>query len=187
MDRYHVNKKIKERLKFVPELVKDFQQALYAYDSDSLVPLYETIESLCEMPEELENLHLLQAYIQRNWRSLKPFKQRSLLKDCEAVIGTCESHHRLYTYRMKKQGRRWSEAGAQAMVKLLSARRNQNFNAYTDYDSLPEVEVPVYDWHHLFRTYQKPTSEFKKVMKWDYHSLYQAHLGPHKLRRSFKI
>ncbi|HEY0222354.1 MAG TPA: UPF0236 family protein [Lactovum miscens] len=40
VDRYHVNKKIKERLKFVPELVKDFQQALYVYTSDSLVPLF---------------------------------------------------------------------------------------------------------------------------------------------------
>ncbi|MBB5887884.1 ISLre2 family transposase [Lactovum miscens] len=187
VDRYHVNKKIKERLKFVPELVKDFQQALYAYASDSLVPLYETIESLCETPEELENLHLLQAYINRNWRSLKPFKQRPLLKDFEAVIGTCESHHRLYTYRMKKQGRRWREAGAQVMVKLLSARRNQNFNTYTDYDFLPEIEVPAYDWQSLFRTYQKPTSEFKKVMKWDYTSLYQVHLGSHKLRMGFKI
>ncbi|HEY0222355.1 MAG TPA: hypothetical protein VGC17_06150 [Lactovum miscens] len=88
---------------------------------------------------------------------------------------------------MKKQGRHWSEAGAQAMVKLFSARRNQNFNTYTDYDSLPEIEVPAYDWQSLFRTYQKPTSEFKKVMKWDYTSLYQVHLGSHKLRMGFNI
>ncbi|MBB5888186.1 hypothetical protein [Lactovum miscens] len=52
------------------------------------------------------------------------------------------------------------------MVKLLSAGQNQNFNAYTDYDSLPEIEVPAYDWHHLFKSYRKPTSELKKVMKW---------------------
>lgn len=188
VDRYHVNRKIKARLRFVPEdLVKEFQKALWQYDSTLLSPLYDTLESLCETAKDSYELGELKKYIGRNWLWLKPFWQRPLLKGHESVIGTCESHHRYFTFRMKKQGRRWGERGAQAMVKLLSAKRNGEFDKYTDYVSFPEFEAQEYDWQKLQKEYQKPLSECKKKTKWNYSETSQAHLVSPRLRIGFRI
>ena len=187
VDRYHVNKKIKERLKMLPEITKDFQKTLLQYDEAALVPYYDTLESLPLTSQDREEIRLLQAYLKRNWDYLKPFRQRKILKGYEAVIGTCESHHRRFTYRMKKQGRRWSEAGALAMSKLLAAKHNGDFNKYTDYLPLPEVEAVDYNWQALFRSYQKTDKECLMPSKRDYSQVFQAHLAPYKLRMGYKI
>jgi hypothetical protein len=50
-------------------------------------------------------------------------KQRGL-EAYEKLIGTCESNHRLYSYRMKKQGRRWGKTGGLGMVKILTGIKN---------------------------------------------------------------
>ena len=51
---------------------------------------------------------------------------REGLKDCRKGLGTCESNHRMYTYRMKKQGRRWSYRGGLAMIKVISGLKNDD-------------------------------------------------------------
>lgn len=145
LDRYHLNRKLVERLNFVPKkFLKLFEQGLYGYDLDFLEVLYETAESFCERPQDTENLDKLKAYLSRNWSYLKPFDKRTRLVGLEAVIGTCESHHRPYTYRMKKQGKYWSLAGGQAMVKLISAKINHEIEKYSNFNfqAIQATEVP---------------------------------------------
>ncbi|WP_285023869.1 ISLre2 family transposase [Lactococcus garvieae] len=157
IDRYHVNKKIRERLRFVPEaLKKGLQNSLYRYDEELLTVYYYTIESYCQTAEDEENLSLLKAYLSRNWRYLEPFEQRERLSGLEAVIGTCESNHRFYTYRMKKQGKYWSAQGALLMAKLLSAKRNNELAKYTILEPLPavpDVILPQGFMRHLFKSH----------------------------------
>ena len=67
-------------------------------------------------------MRLLRGYLERNWPYLKPAHLRSA--EVTKGLGTCESNHRQYTYRMKRQGRIWSSHGAESMVKVIDAVRN---------------------------------------------------------------
>lgn len=129
-DLYHVHRKIKERLNFVPPKLRSFlQEAIHEHDWGKVIACLDTAESLAEGPmvkEQEEQVRLLRNYLQRNWEFLKNMKQRGL--HCPACIGTCESNHRKYTYRMKRQGRLWLKPGSEAMVRLIDAFRNEEID-----------------------------------------------------------
>ena len=69
--------------------------------------------------------HHLERYLKRHWEFIKPLSQRDLT--VSSGVGVCESGHRYYTNRMKRQGRNWLKRGAENMVILLTALRNKNF------------------------------------------------------------
>lgn len=123
-DRYHVNKKCKERLNFVPrKLVDDVQRAIWRQDEGRLRILLSTAESLAADTCQEEQVMLLRAYLERNWSSLCPLSKRGI--DMAVVgLGACESNHRVYSYRMKRQGKHWSKAGADAIAGVITGIRN---------------------------------------------------------------
>lgn len=132
LDRYPVNRKLKERLYFVePALQEEIRKALREYKADTMRVLLDTAESQAATTEEAAHVEKLRKYIVRNWESLKPITMRTPQVQ-PAGIGACESNHRLYSYRMKKQGRHWSKAGGTAMVKVITAIQNKELdNAFT--------------------------------------------------------
>jgi hypothetical protein len=76
------------------------------------------------------------------------------------LIGSIESAHRAFTYRMKKQGKSWTIKGAKAMIGLIEARVNGELptNLTTTLNQLtvlPKVESP-----HLLQELQIRTGEF---------------------------
>ena len=74
-DKYHVHQKIKERLNFAPFLQKKLIEAVSQYDFGKVQACLDTAESLIEEEHEekyKEQLRLLTAYLQRNWRYLCP-------------------------------------------------------------------------------------------------------------------
>ncbi|WP_173000648.1 UPF0236 family transposase-like protein, partial [Lactobacillus helveticus] len=112
LDVFHLNKKIKDRLCFAPELQGKLIYALeFKYDRDLVNTILDTAES--KLIDELdtaqnhEHLTRLRSYIDRRWDDIKPFKMRDL--KVAKAIGSCESNHRKYTYRVKGQGKYWSE------------------------------------------------------------------------------
>ncbi|WP_302576021.1 UPF0236 family transposase-like protein [uncultured Acidaminococcus sp.] len=84
----------------------------------------DMLEGETSNADEEENVRKLRAYLERNWEYLTPLAMRKGLEECQEGLGTCESNHRTYTYRMKKQGRRWSKDGGLAMVKVISGLKN---------------------------------------------------------------
>jgi hypothetical protein len=128
LDRYHVNRKLKERLYFTePALQNEIRNALREYRWEPLQVLLDTAESQAETPEEIVHVQKLRQYVARNWISLAPLKLRKISVSASG-IGTCESTHRIYSYRMKKQGRHWSRTGGTAMVKVITAIRNKELD-----------------------------------------------------------
>jgi len=127
-DLFHVHKKIKERLFFDKPLAKQMEKAIYRYDWDRIETLCATIESrLIDLPEviveeRMEQIRKLKNYLARNWIYIKPFKKRDL--PIESSTGVGETGHRLYTYRMKRQGRSWTKKGASHVVSILTAEKN---------------------------------------------------------------
>ena len=124
-DRYHVNEKIKQRLNFVDKaLTNRLHRMLWAYRWEDVCTCLDTAESQAENEEQAAQVVRLRAYLKRNWPYMKPAEMREGLESHAKGIGTCESNHRIYTYRMKRQGRRWGKKGGLAMVKIITGLRN---------------------------------------------------------------
>lgn len=142
-DIYHVQRKIKERLNFAPELQSEMIAAIYSYDCKKVQAVLDTAESSVDANEAkcMEQLELLTGYIDRNWIFLKPMKQR-YLNDSHACLGTVETTHRKMTYRMKRQGRLWTERGASAMIRVIDSIRNNELDGWLNqYYELPNEEI----------------------------------------------
>lgn len=123
-DRYHVNQKLKERLAGSnPKLAKELREAVWAHDREKMEACMDTLESMAGSAQEKENISRLRGYLERNWGYLSTPEQRGL-EGCSMCIGTCESNHRLYSYRMKKQGRAWGDEGGAAMARILTEIKN---------------------------------------------------------------
>ena len=104
----------------------DVFQVEFKYDRHLTDVILDTIESnlIDELntPENHENLKLLRSYLHRRWADIKPFKMRHL--SVIKAIGCCESNHRKYTYRVKGQGKYWSEDGAEGILRVLTCIKN---------------------------------------------------------------
>lgn len=126
-DRYHVNRKFKERICWAGRaLMNELQKALRMHDIWKMNIVLDTIKSAAETEPQTEQVERLKQYLERNWKYLASMKQRGLEKYCK-IIGTCESNHRVYSYRMKKQGRRWSKTGGRSMAKIITGLKNGDF------------------------------------------------------------
>lgn len=136
-DRYHVNKKCKERLNFAPrKLVDDVQRAIWRQDEERLKTLLSTAESLATDTSQEEQVALLRAYLERNWSSLRLLSKRGI--DLEhAGLGACESNHRVYSYRMKHQGKHWSKVGADAIAGVITGIRNGDLSDAWEKETIP--------------------------------------------------
>ena len=112
---------------------------VWKYDLEGVRCCLDMLEGETSNAEEEENVRKLRAYLERNWECLTPLAMREGLEDCQKGLGTCESNHRTYTYRMKKQGRRWSKDGGLAMIKVLSGLKNGDLEQAlaTDLRSIP--------------------------------------------------
>jgi len=148
-DVYHVHRKVKERLHFA---VPEGQEEIRKHDEMSLALWLDTAESEAEGNDELQDVERLRKYLTRNWTYVEPLNQRQMPEKVHLIQpGACEAGHRIYSYRMKHQGRCWSQEGAEAMVQLITAMKNEEWDA-------------VYDqWG---RTAYKPISQrFKNIMR----------------------
>lgn len=128
IDRYHFVKKIKQTFGLFNPLVEKDVKSVSLYDQNQLNVILDTFESQIKTDKELESLRTLRQYLARNWQFIKSPHDRGFMKI--GKLGSIESSHRAYTYRMKKQGKVWSEKGLEAMLKLIEARVNGKLNKY---------------------------------------------------------
>lgn len=126
IDPYHVRLKLSERV-FIPELYPFFKEALGDYSREKMTIALDTLHSCCENKEQEEHYTKLTAYINRNWKHLKPYRLRDLPKE-NGMIGIIESRHRAFTYRMKKQGRYWGKKGMNGMLQIIAATKNHTLD-----------------------------------------------------------
>ncbi|WP_295271975.1 ISLre2 family transposase [Selenomonas sp.] len=123
-DRYHVNQKIKDRAGWAGKALNNaLHKALRERSWERVCTVLDTMAANAGDERQGENVEKLRSYLQRNWDYLAGMEERRLGKYAGS-LGTCESNHRLYSYRMKKQGRRWGQDGGRAMVRLLTALKN---------------------------------------------------------------
>lgn len=135
LDRYHLNNKITMRLAGFPEpVIKKVRKAVYTANWDALTQALDTCQSLAvnDSSSELgrpsdraEDVRLLRGYLERNWVSIKPIADPALHESIHS-LGCCESNHRRYTYRLKREGRAWSKRGLEAMLRIIDCEQNED-------------------------------------------------------------
>lgn len=130
-DDFHVNKKIRVRLsfcpkKFVDSMIRELRTLTSEKEIQERIPPWmDTARSYIRedsRERDLEQIEKLRAYLERNASCLKSLINLETKVDIR--LGTAESNHRIYSYRMKRQGRSWSESGMNAMAGLITARKN---------------------------------------------------------------
>lgn len=125
-DPYHVNKKIRTRLSFCPkEFVDTMVRELLAV-IHNMTPWIDTAMSLAKTPKDIEQVEKLKAYLERNGPYIPTVKQRGIETDIH--LGTAETNHRWYSYRLKRQGRVWSHSGLNYMSAVLTALKNDELD-----------------------------------------------------------
>ncbi|BAG25793.1 conserved hypothetical protein [Limosilactobacillus reuteri subsp. reuteri JCM 1112] len=127
LDRYHCLQKIEYTLGRHNELAMRAIKAVRHHDQAELTIILDTYESQNLTEKQADDLMRLRKYLQRNWRYILSPQMRGF-KDIH-LIGSVESSHRAFTYRMKKQGKSWTEQGAKAMIGLIEARMNGELQA----------------------------------------------------------
>lgn len=125
-DCYHVHEKIRTRLSFckrklVDRMIRELHQT---DDIMKRIPVWmDTARSCARTEADLEEVDKLQSYLERNAPYIPSLSQRGI--HTEIHLGTAETNHRFYSYRMKRQGRSWSSEGMEYMVWVLTARKNK--------------------------------------------------------------
>ncbi|WP_229288025.1 ISLre2 family transposase [Limosilactobacillus reuteri] len=127
LDRYHCLQKIEYTLGRHNELAMRAIKAVRHHDQAELTIILDTYESQNLTEKQADDLMRLRKYLQRNWRYILSPQMRGF-KDIH-LIGSVESSHWAFTYRMKKQGKSWTEQGAKAMIGLIEARMNGELQA----------------------------------------------------------
>ncbi|PWT31598.1 ISLre2 family transposase [Limosilactobacillus reuteri] len=127
LDRYHCLQKIEHTLGRHNELAMRAIKAVRHHDQAELTIILDTYESQNLTEKQADDLMRLRKYLQRNWRYILSPQMRGF-KDIH-LIGSVESSHRAFTYRMKKQGKSWTKQGAKAMIGLIEARMNGELQA----------------------------------------------------------
>ncbi len=130
-DDFHVNKKIRERLSFCPkefvdEMIRELRKMETAEEVLEKLPIWmdtaaSNVRTECKK-HDLEQAERLRSYLERNAACLKSLAH--IEEKTNIRLGTAESNHRIYSYRMKRQGRSWSETGLKAMASLITAKKN---------------------------------------------------------------
>lgn len=125
-DRYHVNRKNKERIGWAGKRLEcELKRAISSFSWKKVTIVLSKIKLIAVDDLQLEQIERLRDYLWRNWNYLASMRERGL-SDYEKIIGTCESNHRIYSYRMKKQGRRWGKFGGRCMAKVITGIKNND-------------------------------------------------------------
>lgn len=125
-DCYHVHEKIRTRLSFCKrELVDRIIRGIHQTDDImKRIPAWmDTARSCARTEADLEEVDKQQSYLERNAPYIPSLSQRGI--HTEIHLGTAETNHRFYSYRMKRQGRSWSSEGMECVVWVLTARKNK--------------------------------------------------------------
>lgn len=136
-DCYHVHEKIRTRLSFCKRELVDRIMVRELHQTDDMmkrIPVWmDTARSYARTEADLEEVDKLQSYLERNAPYIPSLSQRGI--HTEIHFGTAETNRRLYSYRMKRQGRSWSGEGMEYMVWVLTARKNKTLTQALLYHS----------------------------------------------------
>ncbi|WP_460578353.1 ISLre2 family transposase, partial [Gracilibacillus alcaliphilus] len=127
LDAYHVAQSVNRTFPSEEKgNKKAVRKAIKTRDLEAFKLQVDTYESTLEDDKQIEKVQRFRQYILHNWQRI--YDWREVISDCPAdarKLGAMESHQRQVSFRMKKRGMHWSQAGGEAMVKIKQGIRNQ--------------------------------------------------------------
>lgn len=129
-DKFHRNEKIRQRIGFDKKMQRKLISATEKYDWKKVNVILHTVES--RLPDDdayakrLDDIDKLKKYLERNWEYSRGFAERGL--KIKRGVGICETGHRYYSYRLKHQGRAWSDAGVKSVSAILNVAKNKELD-----------------------------------------------------------
>ena len=128
VDKFHVSRKCRQRLGWAgKKFIGDILRAIKDYDWENVEKVISRASNKAQTAKQAEYVELLREYLLRNWPYMADMEKREL-GDYQKIVGTCESNHRIYSYRMKRQGRKWSYDGGLAMIKIITGLKNNDLH-----------------------------------------------------------
>ena len=145
LDVYHLNRKLKERFSTMPVGLKEkLRKAVFSGDQTGVNAVLDTADALATSDaysaQTVENLGKLRGYLARNWSNIVPLVS---LDWHQTGLGSCESNHRAYTYRLKKQGRSWTKNGLVAILRIIDAGQNGTLAQSLSETALFDTAMPA--------------------------------------------
>ncbi|MCZ0704667.1 hypothetical protein J2T56_003279 [Natronobacillus azotifigens] len=126
LDPYHVSQALNRAFGGgKSEWKEEVKKALKAQNLEDFTLWVDTFESTLEDQKNVDKLQAFKKYIMHNWERIFDWRERveNPPKDARS-LGAMESNQRHVSFRMKKRGMHWSEAGSEGMVKVIQGILN---------------------------------------------------------------
>lgn len=126
LDPYHVSQALNRALGGGKSEFKDgIKKALKEHNQNQFKLWVDTFESTLEEQKSVEKLEAFRKYITHNWERIFDWREKVENPPEDArSLGAMESNQRHVSFRMKKRGMHWSEAGGEGMVKVIQGILN---------------------------------------------------------------
>jgi hypothetical protein len=127
LDTYHISQALNRVFGVKNEWKTKVKKAINKHNLDEFKLNIDTYESTLEDENTIEKVKGFQRYILNNWDRIFDWRTQVEQPPKGARnLGAMESNQRRVSFRMKKRGMHWSEAGAEAMVKIKQGMQNQS-------------------------------------------------------------
>lgn len=121
LDKYHINKYIKEGLAFCPELRSRLWKAVNGFELDTVKKILTEARKAAETDNERKRVSKCRRYLVGNWDGILAWK-----KEAPYVIGCSAEGHvsHVLSARLSSRPMAWGEPGVDKMAKLRAMKAN---------------------------------------------------------------
>lgn len=121
LDKYHINKYIKECLAFCPELRGELWKAVNSFDLKGVKQVFKKAKKAAITDREQKRVAKCRKYLVGNWHGILAWKEQA-----EQVVGCSAEGHvsHVLSARLSSRPMAWSEKGIDQMAKLRAMRAN---------------------------------------------------------------
>ncbi len=121
LDKYHINKYIKEGFAFCPELRDRLWKAVNSFELDTVKKILTEARKAAETEQERKRVSRCRRYLVGNWDGILAWR-----KEAPYVIGCSAEGHvsHVLSARLSSRPMAWGEPGLDKMAKLRAMRAN---------------------------------------------------------------
>ena len=121
LDKYHINKYIKECLAFCPELRGELWKAVNSFDLNATKKVFREAKKAAETDAERKRVAKCRRYLVGNWDGVLAWKEQA-----EYVVGCSAEGHvsHVLSARLSSRPMAWGDEGIDRMAKLRAMKAN---------------------------------------------------------------
>jgi hypothetical protein len=154
LDRFHVARDLKKYIGHLPKEWKSIRKMLASGDGSGLVKQVQKIGQELIKPEHREDWKRFVQFLVEHEEHLKDYrevlKEQGIDTSKMRPMGSAEAQMRVFARRMKGNGRSWSKKGANAMIRMIIASR-ENWHQEDEQEEAKTTEPIQTDMRNLIK------------------------------------